>query len=334
MLGLSTCWHNVKDFGLVHLKAAQQVARGNNGIGNAVFEHYLYSFLDGALIYWEMLASVVDDEVEIHDISCVEKLDALSLNDSGQIDPHPWTGIAAAPQVLFAHISRLIRRVRSLQSRIAVSPAHLEKLCEEAAELEIQVWNLRLPGLCQINCTGDENTPAIHHLLLAEAHILANAYQIYTVFPDMWSERRQRLVSLDMIHTSIRRPAAMYRLDCWRSFLDADADIEEWLRTLALNIMARLQQIPVSSGTSCAQTILLLVCAGSLVHPLAGPSERIAQARRFVLDRLSNLHKLFGSGPTVVALRVMDEMFRIQDRGCPVFWLDVLRNLHEETILG
>ena len=347
MLGLSTSWHDITDLGITHLKAFQHAILDNRVQNSCEFR--TLDFFKQALVYWEMVICSVNDEVCVHENLKADS-SQLSLHENStsspsvhipRIMPHPWTGVASAPQALFAQIAQNIRQIRSF-SREVTSPESI--LCRPIEfrgtldTLEEELWLLELPQLHEIVSTGDGNTPAIHHLLLAEAYMFANFYQLYYTFPNL-RRRRAKLITENIDAGRLPfRSWAQCQARTWCSLLKSEGGIDRWLKFLGRNTIIRLEQIQVTSGTSCVHALLLLVGSGALsVTPeLAGSDEEkeILRTRQFVLDRLSQISDSILSEPIHHVKSVVTNMFRLLDVGVDVFWMDILHSMDVVTIIG
>ena len=358
ILGLSTAWHDGKDIGLAHFRAAQQAILSNSisfrGNGQSMISFFKY-----ALVYWEMAVTLVSDEVEISDSDIVNDIGesnstAISISEPGNVRvvPHPWTGVSWPVQVLFSRVAKVVGSLRSIKSSTNLGMIRYLKLSEEAERLEVSLWSIELPLIANVDDTGDPNTPTSHHLLLAEAYIFGALYQIYRKFPNVLRKRRDYLSTGTFRGTSpMDNP-----LQEWYHSLPCDASDTTLLKSLGINIIYRLQQIPISSGTRSVQAILMFVAAGSLSLPshlisedpcllnthsvqpeaLFGSDQsiHIIQLREFTISRLSALRKLIHSRPVDLMLRVIKEIYWRLDEGEDVFWIDVMHEMKCETMLG
>lgn len=346
MLGLSTSWHDITDLGIIHLKAFQHALLDNRVQNSCEFR--TLDFFKEALVYWEMVICSVNDEVSVHDHLKVStpRPDQSENNTSppsghiSQIMPHPWTGVASAPQALFARIAQNIRQIRSFSKGLTSPESILCRPVEFRGVLntsEEELWLLELPQLHEIASTGDENTPAIHHLLLAEAYMFTNFYQLYYTFPDL-RRRRAKLISENVNAGGLPdRSWAQCQARSWYSVLKSEGGVDGWVKFLGRNAIIRLEQIQVTSGTSCVHALLLLVGSGALsVAPeLAGSDEEkeILRNRQFVLDRLSQISDSILSEPIHHVKSVVANMFRLLDVGVDVFWMDILHSMGVVTII-
>lgn len=340
MLGLSTAWHDVSDLGLIHLQALQKAVL-NSAITYSEDELETFDFFKKALIYWEMVISSVSEDITVHDYNGLTPCRSVAIPESNpfsmeRLKPHPWGSIAQEPQALFTRLVRLFRQLRSFEhgSKTPKSGITDPAVFLQAVEaLEDEIWKLELPNLHEIANTGDENTPPIHHLLLAEAYMFANLYQLYQVFPNLLSKRgrhlnhkhgsRSQMQNLTMLSSSLPHSAATS---------------EDWLKFLGRNIIIRLDQIHISSGTSCVQPLLLLVGSTSLsINPDSKYSEEeaeILRIRESVLARMSSISLACLSEPIHAVELAVKEIFKRLDVGVKVFWMDMLQNMGLSTIIG
>lgn len=342
MLGLSTAWHNVSDLGLVHLQAVQNAVL-NGAIKCSEDELETLDFFKKALIYWEMVTSWVTEDVTIHDYAgpapcCSEQTAPPKSNPFSieRLKPHPWGSISQEPQALFTRLVRVFRQLRSFEHGSKTPKSHLTEpaaFLQAVEDLENEIWKFELPSLHEIANTGDENTPPIHHLLLAEAYMFANLYQLYQVFPNLLSKRGRHL---NQNHGSRSQMQNLTMLSS--SLPHSSATSEDWLKFLGRNIIIRLDQIHISSGTSCVQPLLLLVGSTSLsINADSECSEEeaeILRMRESVLARVSSISRACLSEPIHRVELAVKEVFKRLDVGVNVFWMDMLQNMGLSTIIG
>ncbi|KIW29125.1 uncharacterized protein PV07_04962 [Cladophialophora immunda] len=354
LLGLSACWHEISDLGTMHLRALQHAITANR-LPWAGDESQHLDFFKEALVYWQMVACLVDDDVPLHDYSSTsgpshrtqqkQTTHAQSFVNRARITPHPWAGVATAPQAIFSRIVRHIRSLRSFHPAVSGSSALLSRpsdFLETLNTLEEELWTLDLPQLHEIANTGDENTPAIHHLLLAEAYMFACLYQLYYIFPNLRRKRIRRILAAEEDHVRgcSCRSWTQSHLGLWSCLLkeEAGGGPDEWLNFLGSSIINRLEQVHITSGTACVHALLLLVGAGSLcVRPELQGSDAegdILRSRQFVLDRISALASRMLSAPLLCVAQAVSEIFKRLDLGVNVFWMDVLQSMGIVTIIG
>ncbi len=338
MLGLSTSWHDARDFGLVHLKAMQHAIV--NGTVECLNDSPPLDFFTHALVYWEMATCYLKEDVSVHENSKQDQPQMKRATTSkmptslvvGRISPHVWTGVASVPQAIFTRIARLIKHIRYLDQ---VSTLDFRQL---VSSLEEELWTLELPSLHEIAHTGDENTPAIHHLLIAEAYMFANLYQLYYTFPYLRQRRAKSIREQNGVEFTRALSWAQSQTGLCSCLLAPTKYTEDWLSFMGHNVITRLEQLQLSSGTSCVQPLLLLVASGSLSAPsdLEGCQDEreVLRKRRFVLDRLAYFSVAFLSEPMEHVKLVVLEVFKRLDIGVKVFWMDVLHSTGLSTVIG
>ncbi|KAF4952820.1 hypothetical protein FSARC_12562 [Fusarium sarcochroum] len=347
MLGISSCWFDISDLGFVYLEAVQQA------ISNDKVDYMdgcpPLTFFKDALTYWEMISSVVNDKVTFHDYSKTKppRQDLIvqnrraSVTSPPRVSPHSWTGVASEPQALFTRVARQIRGLRSFETAHTTSGISLDNATDFRGTLKAldeEIWACNLPRLHHISNSGDENTPAIHHLLLAEAYMLANLYQLYFVFGNL-RKARVAWIKETTGHRQTKGSWAEEQISSWESLLEEDDGTDKWLRFLGRSVIIRLEQIQTTSGTSCVQALLLLVAASSLYTSEGRDADddeevEIRQARQFVLNRLRYLAEANLSVPIRHVTSVVLQIFKRLDVGANVFWMDVLQAMGTLTIIG
>jgi len=373
LVGQTTAWHDPKDLGLVHLKTAKRLNRRRleqQGEGVGTRERRQNEFFQQCILYWDMLAGFVEDDVEefgLGDVAFPEPRsspnheEASSSNDNNErVFPHPWTGVAPKVQKLFAEVGRLIRRYRKATTQATSSldflsldfifdidsPSSTEAITK-AQSLEEELLSFETPPVSSLVDAGDENTPVQHYILLAEAYRCAALLQLYRVFPSILLRR----VPLADTHFS----NAETDTNLFPFPIPTSLPPEEFLLSLALHTISLLEQLPLSSGTRCLQPIIFLVAGSelhfpssfSLYYPNSTQSSPsipnsitnreidIATARRFVLSRLGEFCNCLPGKPVKRALRVVEEMWARGDAGVEgVFWMDVMGEMGMETIFG
>ncbi|KAI5456797.1 fungal-specific transcription factor domain-containing protein [Mariannaea sp. PMI_226] len=348
MLGISSCWFDMTDLGIVHLQAVQHAIL-NDKVEFAVGFPSM-CFFKNSLTYWEMVSSVVTDRVTFHDYSKVKPPQSEPLmpnrkpyvTSPPRIKPHPWTGVAAEPQALFTRTARQIRGLRSYgpaSTAFGISLNNPSGFQEALKSLDEEIWACNLPRLHHISNSGDDNTPGIHHLLLAEAYLLANLYQLYSVFGNLRKRRVNWIKEKASHHHFNQNSWATDQISSWEAILQEEDGTEKWLKFLGRSVIIRLEQIQKTSGTSCVQALLLLVAATSLSvgveHEGNGDEEEeICRLRQFVLNRLCFLSQSNLSAPISHVTSVVLEIFRLLDVGIDVFWIDILQSMGTITIIG
>ncbi|KAJ5625977.1 hypothetical protein N7510_002286 [Penicillium lagena] len=339
LLGISSVWHDPKDYGTVHLKAVRDIIRTR---GFTCTSPYLTeTFFKKALVYWEMVSCVVDNDFSTDEasamLSCLSDSVPSFTSSCSRVVPHPWTGIGAEPQLHFTCTAKLIRQLRSMQNdALNIPAADINRLLVTAEKIEADAWMTTLPNLREIDAVGDPDTPSSHHLFIAEGYLLATLFQLYLVFPDM-AKTRQRLLN-ERIFLDDHRPRVVYSTGVWSLFKNCSDDPAELVRCLGHSIVVRLEQIPVSSKTTCLQLLLMLVAAGSLgirdEEPNSDNNQWILQARQFILDRIDYFRHIFPIKQVDAISLVIENIIDEVQTGRTVFWMDTMTRLNAETVLG
>ncbi|KAJ5678973.1 hypothetical protein N7462_007217 [Penicillium macrosclerotiorum] len=355
MIGLTTSWHNASDLGLEYLKEAkdhliqkQQMCQDPD----STFAKQ-YPLFQHNLLYWNMLAAfVADDSILLSDESVLEKPDpetSVYLID-GQTLPHPWTGPLSQSLRLFYQTARVIRSARIFHrthvENIDLATFDFDHLVKEiglrqkAERLEEDILFTSLPLYCGPVDVGDTNTPPSHFIFLAETYRCAALLQIYHVFPEILEDR---------LHLNerpeIEKPALFALLF---SENPPAHSAEDTRRILALHIVSLLDELPSMSGTRFMQLILLTCVSSDLVFStdaLFGPTANaltclnildveIAQARRKVSTRLSELTLNIPKLPMQRISKIVHEVWERADSGRGGYWLDIMIELNLETMMG
>ena len=134
LVGQTTVWHDPRDLGLVHLKTAKHLNRRRlsqqiGDIGSR--ERRQNEFFQQCILYWDMLAGFVEDDVDEFGFGGFETEhgafltpgsdSSTSTDENEKVFPHPWTGVAPKAQRLFAQVGRLIRNYRKITAQEAAS---------------------------------------------------------------------------------------------------------------------------------------------------------------------------------------------------------------------
>ncbi|TVY36672.1 Beauvericin cluster-specific repressor [Lachnellula subtilissima] len=371
LVGQTTAWHDPKDLGLVHLKTAKRLNKRRveqQGIGVGTREQRQNEFFEQCILYWDMLAGFVEDDLEelgYADMSILESTtpsneasSSASSAEKEKVFPHPWTGVAPKVQKLFAQVGRLIRNYRKTTAQDAASLDFFSldfsfdmelpggsgaEAIEKAQSLEEELLSFEPPSVSDLVDAGDENTPVHHYVLLAEVYRCAALIELYRVFPSILVRRFP--VADTTFATSSPSPSP----NLFHFFpVDNSLPPEEFLLSLALHTVSILEKLPLSSGTRCLQPIILIVAGSELrFDPLStlNPSTSIfnsitnrevdiATARRFVTTRLQDYCKSLPAKPVKKALVLLEETWARLDAGLECFWMDVMQEMGLETIFG
>ncbi|CAG8925835.1 unnamed protein product [Penicillium salamii] len=359
LVGSTTGWHNPSDLGLPYLKAAQdhlskQERRCSNSDPALAKEHPLFK---QCLLYWNLLAAFVTEESPIVDLESHTEISEPDLSIylvDGQALPHPWTGSLRYALNLFYRTARVIRAAKILhRTREGAFDPNLIDLSSMAEELDLRqkaetieekILFTGFSFYCGPVDIGDSNTPPSHFLTLAEAYRCAAILQIYHVFPDILQDRLHKNETADDENPI---PALFLLLfpapTGWTS-----PTAEDMRHTLALHIVSLLDQLPITSGTKVMQPVILASISSDLVFTsgsVLGASANaipslntldveIAQARRKVKMRLTELLLILPKLPMQRIVNVVHETWDRADSGLQEFWLDVMLDLNLETIMG
>lgn len=359
MIGSTTGWHDASDLGLPYLRAAQdhllrQERQCKNVNSTLAKQHPLFK---QCLLWWNLLAAFVAEESPILDVeNSIENSEtdlSVYLVD-GQVLPHPWTGSLRYSLGLFYRTARVVRAARTCHRR---RPADLDPtlidlssmaeeldLRQKAEQLEDRILFTGFSFYCGPVDIGDTNTPPSHFLTLAEAYRCTALLQIYHVFPDILEERLQSNQTADGENPIPALFLLLFPIATeWSS-----CSVEDARHTLALHIVSLLEQLPSTSGTKVMQPIVLACISSDLVFSsgsVLGATENvipslntldveIAQARRKVKMRMSELILILPKLPMQRIYNVVHETWDRADSGLEEFWLDVMLDLNLETIMG
>ncbi|CDM33329.1 Zn(2)-C6 fungal-type DNA-binding domain [Penicillium roqueforti FM164] len=359
MIGSTTGWHDASDLGLPYLRAAQdhlmrQERQCKNANSALAKQHPLFK---QCLLWWNLLAAFVAEESPIVDVeSSIENSDtdlSVYLVD-GQILPHPWTGSFRYALSLFYRTARVIRAARTSHRRRpeALDPTliDLSSMAEEldlrqkAEHLEDKILFTGFSFYCGPVDIGDTNTPPSHFLTLAEAYRCTALLQIYHVFPDILEDRLRSNQTTDGESPIPALFLLLFPIATeWSS-----CSVEDTRHTLALHIVSLLGQLPSTSGTKVLQPVVLacissdlvfssgsvLGATGNSITSLNTLDVEIAQARRKVKMRLSELILILPKLPMQRIVNVVHETWDRADSGVEEFWLDIMMDLNLETIMG
>ncbi|KAJ5954482.1 hypothetical protein N7501_008761 [Penicillium viridicatum] len=359
MIGSTTGWHDASDLGLPYLRAAQdhllrQERQCKNANSTLAKQHPLFK---QCLLWWNLLAAFVAEESPILDVeNSIENSDtdlSVYLVD-GQVLPHPWTGSLRYSLGLFYRTARVVRAARTSHRR---RPADLDPtlidlssmaeefdLRQKAEQLEDTILFTGFSFYCGPVDIGDTNTPPSHFLTLAEVYRCTALLQIYHVFPDILEERLQSNQTAD----SESPIPALFLLLFPIAVEWSSCSAEDTRHILALHIVSLLEQLPSTSGTKVMQPIVLACISSDLVFSsgsVLGATQNaipslntmdveIAQARRKVKMRMSELILILPKLPMQRIYNVVHETWDRADAGLEEFWLDVMLDLNLETIMG
>lgn len=256
-------------------------------------------------------------------------------------------------------------------SRASISS--MSNAIASAEKLEEACWNVSIPPVEDIEDTNDLSTPPIHHVLTAKAYVLAALLHLYMIFPDVLDTQiRSVLVTGSTIQVtpcSFESSSIISKNWLWSERSAGDSH-KAWLRDIAFRIVECVENISVSSSTRVVHPPLLLSVASALT--LVGEEERLSahvsepalpssssfssatpltksvlpgstcatdtcvlQCRKFILDRLEIMQAIMRFRAIENICTVVREVWRRADAGAKDFlWLDVMRELHAESLFG
>jgi hypothetical protein len=382
LVGQTTAWHDPKDLGLVHLKTAKRLKRRRlEQQAGAVDDRAQRQndFFEQCILYWDMLAGFVEDDIDELGLGEFEIRQCESFpipgsdtttprNDTSQIFPHPWTGVAPKVQNLFAQVGRLIRHFRKTKAQDASSLDFLSldyslemefphdsmatiQATAKAQVLEEELLSFEPPSILSLVDAGDENTPVQHYLFLAEAYRCAALLEIYRIFPAIFFKR---------VPFTDNTFASSSSSDQISPFIPVPTSQppSEFLMSLAMHTISLLEKLPSTSGTRCLQPIVLIAAASELrfspptisisdplspfipatsssnFQSLTNREVDIAAARKFVTMRLQEFQMSLPAKPIVKAEMLVKETWERADLGQEVFWMDVMDEMGWNTIFG
>ncbi|KAJ5667868.1 uncharacterized protein N7477_006438 [Penicillium maclennaniae] len=315
LLGVSACWHDSSDLGLPYLRIARSLVRAR--VMRQSSSHYRplnrnFRFFFEALVYWEMVVAFVSCESFRHILAWTSDFFPWTGPVTATVIPHPWTGIAPRVMLLFAEVGHLVQNYATTDRR-----------AREDLNLEDLLW-ASIPTEDQIAEVYDNLTSKSDFVVFAEATRCAALLQVYRCFPDVL---RRRL------------GAGTLNLESYLGIIELNVGsnmIDSWLVGLAMHVLNLLASIPAYSGVRCVQLLPLATAAFELrIDPGASYSDvEIARFRDFVIGRLHLLGARLPLKPISHTMQVLQEVWRRNDRGDDVFWLNVMMEKNWKTFVG
>jgi hypothetical protein len=288
LVGQTTAWHDPKDLGLVHLKTAKRLNRRRLEQQVGAVENKARrqnDFFEQCILYWDMLAGFVEDDIdefgfgefEMADFnsSATRGSDATAAGDGKtQIFPHPWTGVSPRVQRLFAQVGRLVRNYRKTKVQDASSLDFLSldlgfemefpqdsiatiEATAKAQALEEELLSFEPPSVSSLVDAGDENTPVQQYIYLAEAYRCAGLLEIYRIFPSILFKRVP-------FTDNIFAPTSSSNQISPSLPIPTSQPPSDFLISLAMHTISLLEKLPSTSGTRCLQPIVLIAAASEL----------------------------------------------------------------------
>lgn len=343
LLGMTTSWHKADDLGLAHLHIARSSIRSRlmlDGVFGPVWPAQTDQFFSEALIYWEMIMSFVVDEPYVSQRDLIVHM--APLDDPRRhairtkVVPHPWTGVASREQVLFTEVGRLIRHLCTIRASSPLDENQSSGFNAAARRLEEALLSVSTATPELVVDVEDKKTPSTDFVLLAEATKCAGLLLVYRVFPDLLATRLG----------SKSRPL-LFSQPSFDSPTNTDngfeMGIKTWLTSMAVHIVDLLASVAIKSGTRPFRLLLLPVAAAELTLGTAMPGEslsvqtynlEVTRARRTAMRNLEELSSMFPSKPVFRAIDLVKEVWRRNDVGDYVLWVDVMITHGWESIMG
>jgi hypothetical protein len=302
LVGQTTAWHNPKDLGLMHLKTAKRLNKRRleqqtGQIGTRARRQN--EFFEQCILYWDMLAGFVDDDIDEFGLGELEIAsptspvsEATTSNEEEEkVFPHPWTGVAPKVQRLFAQVGRLIRTYRKSAAANATpldflsldfaygmhfsqDSSAMTDAVSRAQSLEEELLSFEPPSASSLIDSGDENTPVQQYIYLAEAYRCAALLAIYRVFPSVLFKR------VPIITDNTFPPSSSTSNTSQQTFVSlpipTSQSPDDFIVSLAIHTISLLEKLPPTSGTRCLQPIVIITAGSELRFVSASMSDPLA----------------------------------------------------------
>ncbi|RBR11655.1 uncharacterized protein FIESC28_08882 [Fusarium coffeatum] len=353
MLGMSLSWHDPDSLGqpqfdVLARKVMSAEARGDPlALADKKKEFFFYN----SLVYWKMLLSFVTDMDPNMRSAQPQPIPPDSLDKHEPRMPHPQTGIGIEVQELVASVGSLVRKERKrLRTRRFVSKDDIQQAQDAiiaSERLHAELCTIELPQEGDIVDAGDDLTPAIHLVNIAEAYRCTGLLQLYRNFPDLLVPFAQSA------HYMTGSP------DSSGSYTDERAFTDTWLTCLALHVLDLVKDIPTTSRSRSIQPLLFVsICSElSICRPYctisnlqrspvasiaASPRFRVPlnglevlQARKIVISRLSAFENILAAKPIRRMLMLVKKTWACMDEEKKdMYWMDVMMDNGYETLMG
>ncbi|CAG1975548.1 unnamed protein product [Fusarium graminearum] len=333
MLGMSLSWHDPDSLGqpqfdVLARKVITAEARGDPlALADKKKEFFFYN----SLVYWKMLLSFVTDLDPNTRSAAPQPVPPDSLDMHEPRMPHPQTGIGIEVQELVASVGCLVRKERKrLRTRRFVSKDDIQQAQDAilaSEQLHAELCAIELPQEGDIVDAGDDLTPAIHLVNIAEAYRCTGLLQLYRNFPDLLVPYAQSA------HFMTGSP------DSSGSYPDERAFADTWLTCLALHVLDLVKDIPTTSRSRSIQPLLFRSPVASVAAsprfrvPLNGLE--VLQARKIVLARLSAFENILAAKPIRRMLMLVKKTWACMDEDKKdTYWMDVMMDNGYETLMG
>ncbi|QPC67596.1 hypothetical protein HYE67_009827 [Fusarium culmorum] len=353
MLGMSLSWHDPDSLGqpqfdVLARKVITAEARGDPlALADKKKEFFFYN----SLVYWKMLLSFVTDLDPNTRSAAPQPVPPDSLDMHEPRMPHPQTGIGIEVQELVASVGCLVRKERKrLRTRRFVSKDDIQQAQDAilaSEQLHAELCAIELPQEGDIVDAGDDLTPAIHLVNIAEAYRCTGLLQLYRNFPDLLVPYAQSA------HFMTGSP------DSSGSYPDERAFADTWLTCLALHVLDLVKDIPTTSRSRSIQPLLFVsICSelsmcrsycsisnlqrSPVASVAASPRFRVPlnglevlQARKIVLARLSAFENILAAKPIRRMLMLVKKTWACMDEDKKdTYWMDVMMDNGYETLMG
>ncbi|EME78839.1 uncharacterized protein MYCFIDRAFT_43729 [Pseudocercospora fijiensis CIRAD86] len=342
MLGMTSAWHDPSANGMSHLRGArllfrawcqeQQICDHNGRVKVLTREQ---NFIVGSMAYWECLASFICDQP----VGAIHYLLPFCTLAEGQIVyPHSWTGVSTPMFILTAQVGVLLRQKRVLEKlalirRGAEAKDNLDlELIQDASDLHDKITEYELPPMASIEDTGDPNTPISHLCEVTNVYRFTALLELYRAFPLLAQQPDPDNITMNP--------------------MKVQSDADDLAFDLATSIITIISDMPRSSGVYTVLCIPL-ISAGSALQAYQAPSKgdltRMRRSRSNVDSWRENsrqqiLHtsRQIGLAPFKRLAKLVQEVWTradmladmAADPEYPVHWIDVMMEMHLETLFG
>lgn len=322
MLGQSASWHLQADVGLAQYRLAKRIMTseqrrsdktedlGSSGKNSMFFQQSLH--------YWKMLLSFVTD---LDDPTCPSE-NNQGLSSPLQIIPHPWALVASDLMERIHEVGRLVYKHRrsTLGSKFwrQADLAALQGMIRDVRPIEAYLLHYQVAAQEEIIDPGDDVTPVLHFVSIAQAYRLVALLQIYRVFPDTLEERFVSGAS-ELAFAGLAKPS--------------QSSPDQWIQHLAMHTVSILRKVPFESHSRSIQAFLLVALSSELRYPVSpgsienvtGEMLEITEARKFIRGRLEAFQFVFAPQPAQRKLDIVLKVWEQLDRGVSsVYWMDVM----------
>lgn len=307
------------------------------------------SFLVGAMVYLECLASFIFDQ-PAGSLKYLRKFSTLAKGQ--RVYPNPWTGVSTP---LFVHLAETASLMRCRRIKLAWNPTRprprsqtefCETVASSAKNLYEKVLRHTPPSYADIDDTKDTNTPVKHLINIDVIYRLVILMELVQAFPRLTVGSDCETNDLGEINNENRTNV----LDC------------------AVAILTVVSHIPETSGANIMLSIPLIAAGSALQvpHPSArspkSPSNSASRAslrgsisavmhdqymigkwREQTQSRLERTYRRVGVAPLRWASHLVQQVWRRVDMvpldedhetQHPVHWMEIMIDEKLETLFG